>query len=61
MPRAWLELPRDAGWGDVRVALGRMAALEYLTDELRGSGPVLLRLSAVRLEGGEALRVPGER
>ena len=58
MARAWIELPADSGWGDVRVAGTRLAGLDYLTYELRGSGNVMLRLPGVPLERSEVLRVP---
>ena len=58
--RAWIELPEDYGWGDIRVARGTLHRLGYVTEELRGTGNVLLRLSAVKLESGELWRVPGQ-
>ena len=61
MARAWVEFPPDAGWGTVRVARTRLEKhLAYVVAELRGSGPVLLRLSGTELEPAEALAVPGE-
>lgn len=60
--RAWIEFPRDAGWGDVQVVRTRLAAeLDYVVAELRGAGPVLLRLSVAELDREELLRVPGQR
>ena len=60
MARAWLE-PPSPGWGDVASARSALEHLAYLTAELRGPGGVLLRVSGVRLDPGELLRVPGER
>ncbi len=60
MPRAWIEFPPDTGWGSVRVVRAYLEnELGYRVAELRGAGPVLLRVSAGVLERGEALRVPG--
>ena len=62
MARAWVEFPPDAGWGQIRVVRTYLEKkLGYHVTELRGSGPVLLRLSEGELEPGEALRVPGQR
>lgn len=58
--RAWIELPADTGWGDVRVAGTRMAEMGYVVAEIRGTGNVLLRLSGSQLERGELLKVPGQ-
>ena len=58
--RAWIELSPDSGWGRIRVAHSALHQLGYRTEELRGSGPVLIRLSGSRLEAGELLRMPGE-
>ena len=53
MPRAWVEFPPDAGWGQIRVVRTYLEKkLGYHVTELRGSGPVLLRLSAGELEPG---------
>ena len=60
MARAWIEFPADTGWGDLRVAGTRLIKLGYVAAELRGSGNVMLRLSAYPLERGELLRVPGQ-
>jgi hypothetical protein len=60
MSRAWIELPPDAGWGRVRLAHAALHELGYVTEELRGTGNVLIRLSGSRLEAGEVLRGPGE-
>ena len=60
MARAWIELPRDAGWGQVRLAQTTLNNLGYVTEELRGTGPVLLRLSGSRLDVSELWRVPGQ-
>ncbi len=58
--RAWIELPRDAGWADIRLAAASLHKLGYRTAELRGTGPVLLRLSGAELDAGELWRVPGQ-
>jgi hypothetical protein len=58
--RAWIELPAASGWAGIRLASVALNKLGYTTEELRGSGPVLLRLSGARLEVGELWRVPGE-
>ena len=58
--RAWLELPRDSGWADIRLARSALHKLGYRTAELRGTGNVLLRLSGGVLETGELWRSPGQ-
>jgi hypothetical protein len=58
--RAWIELPPDSGWGRVRVVQGALHRLGYATDEIRGTGNVLIRLSGERLRAAELLRGPGE-
>lgn len=60
MARAWIELP-DPGWGAVQAARSDLGRLGYVTAELRGSGPVLLRLSGSQLGRGDVLKVPGRR
>jgi T5orf172 domain len=60
MARAWIELPAASGWADIRLARHALHELAYVTAELRGSGPVLLRVSGVELETGELWRVPGQ-
>ena len=60
MARAWIEMPAGSGWGQVRAASRVLHELGYATEELRGSGNVLLRLAGSRLEAAELLRVPGE-
>ncbi len=59
--RAWVELPADSGWGDIRLARGALHKLGYVTEELRGTGPVLLRLSGSALDVTELWRYPGQR
>jgi hypothetical protein len=58
--RAWIELPLDAGWADIRLARHALHQLGYATAELRGTGPVLLRLSGSRLDVGKLWRAPGQ-
>jgi hypothetical protein len=58
--RAWIELPVASGWADIRLARSALHALGYTTEELRGSGPVLLRLSGARLKVSELWRMPGQ-
>ena len=58
--RAWIELPLDAGWADIRLARSALHKLGYVTAELRGTGNVLLRLAGVKLEPGELWRAPGQ-
>ena len=58
--RAWIEMPAGSGWGDVRVAMGALHELGYVTEEQRGTGNVLLRLSGSRLDVGELWRLPGQ-
>lgn len=58
--RAWIELPANSGWGDIRLAAVALNQLGYVTEELRGTGLVLLRLSGSRLDAGELWRVPGQ-
>ena len=59
MSRAWIQ-PADDGWGSVRVVRAWLEnELGYRVAELRGAGPVLLRVSGSVLERDEALRVPG--
>jgi hypothetical protein len=60
MARAWIEFAPDSGWGDVRLARAALHRLDYVTEEMRGAGPVLLRLSSSRLEVGDLWRVPGQ-
>lgn len=45
MARAWIQ-PEDEGWGAVRVVRTHLEKQGYVAVELRGSGNVLLRLSA---------------
>lgn len=59
MARAWAEFPRDAGWGQVRVVRTALERMGYTVAELRGAGPVLLRLAGGQLEAAELLRVLG--
>lgn len=58
MSRAWIQ-PADDGWGAVRVVRAWLEELGYRVAELRGAGPVLLRVSGGELERTEALRMPG--
>jgi len=57
--RAWIEMQPGTGWGDIRLMRSALRDLGYVNAELRGTGNVLLRLSASVLERGEVLRVPG--
>ena len=59
--RAWVELPADSGWADIRLARAALHKMDYATAELRGTGNVLLRLSGARLEAGELWCYPGQR
>ena len=59
--RAWVELPADSGWADVRLARAALHKMDYATAELRGTGNVLLRLSGGGLDVGELWRAPGQR
>ena len=59
MARAWVEFPCDAGWGQVRVVRTALERMGYTVAELRGAGPVLLRLAGGQLEAAELLRGPG--
>lgn len=61
MARAWIELPADYGWSDIRLTSTALAHLGYTVEELRGTGPVLLRLSGSKLERGALWRRPGQR
>ena len=61
MARAWVELPPDAWLAYVRRAASALHELCYATAEIRGTGPVLLRLSGAKLESGELWRYPGQR
>lgn len=61
MARAWIELPADSGWGDIRVAASDLKRLDYVTEEQRGTGPVLLRISGAKLERSALWRLPGQR
>ena len=58
--RAWFELPRDAGWADIRLTAASLHKLGYSTAELRGTGAVLLRLSGGKVDTGELWRSPGQ-
>jgi hypothetical protein len=58
--RAWIELPAASGWAGIRLARSALHALDYTTEEMRGTGNVLLRLSGSRLEVSELWRVPGQ-
>jgi hypothetical protein len=60
MARAWIEMPAASGWADIRKAHYALHELAYVTAELRGTGPVLLRVSGVELETGELWRSPGQ-
>ena len=59
--RAWIELPAGSGWGDIRVASSELGRLDYVTEEQRVTGMVLLRLSGSKLERGALWRLPGQR
>ena len=61
MARAWIELPAASGWADIRLARHALHELAYVTAELRGTGPVMLRLSGSKLETGELWRSPGQQ
>ena len=50
MTRAWVELPRDSGWADIRLAGSALHRLGYATEEVRGAGWVWLRLAGARLD-----------
>jgi len=58
--RAWIELPADYGWGDIRVAAVALHELGYVSEEQRGTGWVMLRISGSRLERGALWRLPGQ-
>ena len=58
--RAWIELPADSGWSDVRLAITGIARLDYTVEEQRGTGWVMLRISGARLERGALWRLPGQ-
>ena len=60
MARAWIELSRDAGWGDVRLAAHALHELGYATAELRQPRGVLLRVSGADLDVTELWRLPGQ-
>lgn len=60
MARAWITLPADAGWGPTQAVKGQAKRLGYVIDEIRGVS-VMLRVSAVRVDSAEALRLPGQR
>lgn len=60
MARCWMELPADSRWADVRLASVALNKLGYTTEELRGTGNVLLRLPGSRLEVSELWRVQGQ-
>ena len=53
-------MPAGSGWGDVRVASGELHRMGYVTEEQRGTGNVLLRLSGSRLGVSELWRLPGQ-
>jgi hypothetical protein len=50
MARAWIEMPAGSGWGAIRLARGRLRELGYVTEEVRGTGRVWLRLAGSPLE-----------
>jgi hypothetical protein len=57
--RAWVELAED-GWAHVRLARGALEDLGYVTEEVRGTGNVMVRLSGSRLSAGELWKMPGQ-
>lgn len=61
MARIWIELPAGSGWGDARVAASALHKLGYVTEEQRGAGFTLLRLSGARLDRAALWRLPGQR
>ena len=61
MARIWIELPPDYGWGDIRVATVALHELSYVTEEQRGAGWVMLRISGSRLDRSALWRLPGQR
>ena len=50
MARAWIEMPPGSGWGAIRLARTALRELGYHSEEVRGTGNVLLRLSGSPLE-----------
>lgn len=61
MNRAWIELPAGSGWGDIRLASSELGRMDYVTEEQRMTGVVLLRLAGSKLGRGELWRLPGQR
>lgn len=59
--RAWIELPAGSGWGDIRIAASDLRRLDYVTQEQRMTGLVLLRLSGSVLGRAALWRLPGQR
>lgn len=60
MARAWIELPANSGWGDIRIAASDLGRMGYVTQEQRMTGLVLLRLSGSKLARGDLWRLPGQ-
>ena len=58
--RAWIELPADYGWSDIRLASTALNRLGYRTEEQRLTGRVLLRLAGSRLDRAALWRLPGQ-
>jgi hypothetical protein len=46
---AWIELPRNSGWADIRLAASALHQLGYVTEEQRGAR-LWLRLSGSQLD-----------
>ena len=57
--RAWIDLP-DPGWGPVQAARGDLERLGYVTEVVRGTRRVWLRVAGVNLDGSELWVMPPE-
>jgi hypothetical protein len=61
--RAWIELPRDYGWGPTRVLSTQLTDLGYVATEIRFADHIYLALTGERPDrAGEMrlLNVPGQ-
>jgi hypothetical protein len=54
MPRAWIQLPADPGWGGAALLKTALGNLGYYVSELRGEGPPWLWIT-----GSRVAEVPG--
>lgn len=56
--RAWIELPGEPAWGEIRMASVAAAGLGYVVDEVRSGRQVWLRVAGATLDPGELWEMP---